>query len=200
MKKLTNEEIEIVTNSFIVNQKIYFDDDMSEEIIETFKRYKILNKIKDSLVIEIGCGNSPFCKKVECGSYIGIDLLISEKVVSKKERYIKNDALSFLKNQKNNSAIIVSFGVFNKEIMRGLIYKNRSLIQLRERYIQELVDKLAGVKNYKFIDDKDYNLCNIGSSNYKQEYKPHDLTTIINGMQVNNYIVQPWQFLIVEKE
>lgn len=69
-----------------------------------------------------------------------------------------------------------------------------------QKYIQGLIDKLVGVKNYKFINDKDYDPSNIGSINYKQEYKPHDLTTIVDGMQINNYIVQPWQFLIIEKE
>jgi len=68
-----------------------------------------------------------------------------------------------------------------------------------QEYILKLINELNGVNNYKLIEDGDYNPCNIGSSNYDKRDKPHDLTTIVNGMQVNNYIIQPWQVLIVEK-
>ena len=67
-------------------------------------------------------------------------------------------------------------------------------------YLSMIIDGLAGVKNYKFVEDKDYNLCNIGASNYKNGKEPNDLTVIVNGMQVNNYIIQPWHFLIIERK
>ena len=35
-------------------------------------------------------------------------------------------------------------------------------------------------------------------SNYV-DHKPEDLTTAINGIQLNVYILQPWKFVIVKK-
>lgn len=68
-----------------------------------------------------------------------------------------------------------------------------------QEYILSLINKLDGVESYELIEDKDYNPSNIGSSNYEEEREPHDLTSIVDGMQVNNYIIQPWEFLIIEK-
>ena len=69
-----------------------------------------------------------------------------------------------------------------------------------KEYVLSIISKFKGVRKIRLIEDKDYNPSNIGNSNYKKEHKPHDLTSIVNEMQVNNYIIQPWQFLIVEKE
>ncbi|MFA5039021.1 MAG: methyltransferase domain-containing protein [Candidatus Omnitrophota bacterium] len=68
-----------------------------------------------------------------------------------------------------------------------------------EEYVLKLVHHLRGVKKYRLFEDKDYKPERIGSSNYKDGKRPHDLTVIVNGMQVNNYIIQPWKFLIIEK-
>jgi len=67
-------------------------------------------------------------------------------------------------------------------------------------YLLRLIRKLDRVKEVKFVEDKDFNPRNIGISNWKNGQKPFDLTGIVNGMQVNNYIMLPWQFLILEKE
>jgi hypothetical protein len=70
-----------------------------------------------------------------------------------------------------------------------------------EDYMRSLIEGLSGVKDYKLFEDKDFNEGNLGdTSNYVGNAAPHDLTTIINGMQVNNYIIQPWQFLLIEKK
>lgn len=69
-----------------------------------------------------------------------------------------------------------------------------------QEYMTRLIRKLDAVQTHKFIEDKDYDPRNIGASNYKEGREPHDLTSIIDGMQVNNYVIQPWQFLIIEKE
>lgn len=68
-----------------------------------------------------------------------------------------------------------------------------------QEYILRLINNLGGVKKYRLIEDKDYNPNNIGNSNDKRGKKPHNMTVIVNGMQVNNYIIQPWKFLIIEK-
>ena len=69
-----------------------------------------------------------------------------------------------------------------------------------EQYIETIINNLANVKKFKLIIDNNFNPDNIGEANYKVGEKPYDLTTIVNGMQVNNYIIQPWQFLIIEKK
>ncbi len=66
-------------------------------------------------------------------------------------------------------------------------------------YMVRLINELKGVKRWRLIDDKDYDPKNIGAANYKNAKKPHDLTIVVSGMQINNYIVQPWKFLIIEK-
>lgn len=66
-------------------------------------------------------------------------------------------------------------------------------------YIESIIENLPDVKNYTFFDDYDYNVKNIGEVNYQNKENPEDLTTIIDGMQVCNYIIQPWCFLIIEK-
>lgn len=68
-----------------------------------------------------------------------------------------------------------------------------------QEYMLKLINKLGRVKNYRFIEDKDYWPGNLGYPNYKKQKAPPDLTLISNGMQINNYIIQPWQFLIIEK-
>ncbi|MDD5679954.1 MAG: class I SAM-dependent methyltransferase [Candidatus Omnitrophica bacterium] len=69
-----------------------------------------------------------------------------------------------------------------------------------QEYISRLAGNLGGVKKYRLIEDKDYNPDNIGRSGDAKEKKSHNMTVIVNGMQVNNYIIQPWKFLIIEKE
>ena len=68
-----------------------------------------------------------------------------------------------------------------------------------QEYILRLISNLGSIKKYRLIEDKDYNPNNIGNSNNEREKKPHNMTVVVNGMQVNNYIIQPWKFLIIEK-
>lgn len=69
-----------------------------------------------------------------------------------------------------------------------------------EKYIESLVHGFKRVKEYKLFPDLEFVVANIGHTNYKDKIAPHDLTTIINGMQVNNYIILPWQILIITKQ
>lgn len=67
-------------------------------------------------------------------------------------------------------------------------------------YMTSLVKRLTGVKEFKLIKDDNFDPDNIGSVNYIGcSSKPRNMTTVIQGMQVNNYIIEPWCFLIVEK-
>jgi ubiquinone/menaquinone biosynthesis C-methylase UbiE len=48
-------------------------------------------------------------------------------------------------------------------------------------------------------DDRDFDPKNFGGTeNYLNE-KPHDLTTMLNGYQLNNYVLEPWKFVIIKK-
>lgn len=65
-------------------------------------------------------------------------------------------------------------------------------------YIKSLIKK-QNLKSYELIDDNNYN-----SEVFKPEKnwagKPlKDLTSIIDGKQINGYIIQPWKFIILEK-
>jgi len=66
-------------------------------------------------------------------------------------------------------------------------------------YFTKVISKLEGVKDYNFEMDTNWNPKNLGSVNYDKNNNPLDLTTVVNGMQVNNYIIEPWQFLTLLK-
>jgi len=68
-----------------------------------------------------------------------------------------------------------------------------------EDYLKTILSKL-GVKDYSFKDDQDYDPSAFGIESNYLSTKPDDLTSIINGVQLNVYILQPWKFLIIKKE
>ncbi len=68
-------------------------------------------------------------------------------------------------------------------------------------YVEQLASQLAGVKKVQIIRDVDYNPSQLGEAvqaNY-QNPRAMDLTKVLNGLQVNNYIILPWSFVIIEK-
>ncbi|MCF6154432.1 MAG: class I SAM-dependent methyltransferase [Candidatus Brocadia sp.] len=67
-------------------------------------------------------------------------------------------------------------------------------------YIEGLIRKLSNVKEYTFIEDNSFNPDKIVNSKNCYQKVPHNLTTVVNGMQANNYIIQPWKFVIIEKK
>jgi ubiquinone/menaquinone biosynthesis C-methylase UbiE len=69
-----------------------------------------------------------------------------------------------------------------------------------QTYIQSVLSKLPGVKSVSFAPDHDYDPANLISSISDYAETPKDITKIMNGLQVNNYIIQPWMFVILEKE
>lgn len=69
-----------------------------------------------------------------------------------------------------------------------------------EKYVASLIEKLPGVTSFTITPDNDFSAENFKRDTTYQQDKPHDLTTVINGMQINNYIIQPWAFVVVGKE
>ena len=68
-----------------------------------------------------------------------------------------------------------------------------------ESYIRAVLDRIPEIKSVRFISDHDYDPANLVSSISDYAETPKDITKIMNGLQVNNYIIQPWMFVIVEK-
>ena len=61
--------------------------------------------------------------------------------------------------------------------------------------------KPGGTAVFEIIEDTFFDPGKIGAVNYDQDDSvPHDLTTIVNGMQVNHNIILPWKFLLIHKE
>ncbi len=71
-----------------------------------------------------------------------------------------------------------------------------------ERFLRGFISSIPGVKRVSFEADHDFNPENIGAHEYENGGRdiPVNLTRIINGMQVNNYIIEPWGFILIEKE
>jgi len=69
-----------------------------------------------------------------------------------------------------------------------------------ENFLKKLLGNLKRVKKVNLFTDNYFNPKNIGNINYKNRKKPKDLTTIVDGMQVNNYIIYPWKIIILEKK
>ncbi len=69
-----------------------------------------------------------------------------------------------------------------------------------ERYVTQLLDQNDSVANFEFIYDMDFKEQNINASVTAYKEEPSNATKVVNGLQVNNYIIQPWQFVIIEKK
>ncbi len=68
-----------------------------------------------------------------------------------------------------------------------------------EGYIRSILDSHKGINNYEIRDDVDFDLDAFGTKANYLDDKPDDLTTAINGIQLNVYILQPWKFIIIKK-
>lgn len=71
-----------------------------------------------------------------------------------------------------------------------------------EKYVTGLVNSLPGVKRLSMVYDLDFNPGNIGENEYREANVevPFNVTRVMNGIQVNQYILQPWQYIIIEKK
>ena len=65
-----------------------------------------------------------------------------------------------------------------------------------EAYCRDILSAYPNM-DIKIVDDNDYDPAAFGdSSNYISE-RPSDLTTTLNGIQLNEYVLQPWKFVIL---
>ena len=65
-------------------------------------------------------------------------------------------------------------------------------------YIESLLLKNK-IEKFEFIEDTDFKSEAFNSSENFVGQKPDNLTVVLNGMQLNTYIIQPWTFLIIQK-
>lgn len=68
-----------------------------------------------------------------------------------------------------------------------------------EDYLKSIFSNYPDIK-FSILDDMDYNFKSFGDQLNYVNTKPDDLTSIINGIQLNVYVLQPWKFVIIEKK
>lgn len=69
-----------------------------------------------------------------------------------------------------------------------------------ENYVRSVLSALPGVAQISIMPDHDYDPKNISRSEGDYKDLPKDITTTLNGLQINHYIILPWSFVIVEKQ
>ena len=71
-------------------------------------------------------------------------------------------------------------------------------------YIEKIIQSLNGVKQYKIFSDLDFDENNLGLENFEDlEYSDHEnkfVTESLSGMQVASYLIQPWSYVVIERE
>jgi ubiquinone/menaquinone biosynthesis C-methylase UbiE len=69
-----------------------------------------------------------------------------------------------------------------------------------EAYVRWIIGTLPGASNVSIEPDWDFDAKAIGTDQWPDKNKPADLTQIMNGWQLNNYVLQPWCFLRVTRK
>lgn len=64
-------------------------------------------------------------------------------------------------------------------------------------YVERILSERSDVKDVHFVEDRDFSEENILRA--EKDASTYNATTIINGRQVNGYILQPWMFVHIEK-
>jgi len=135
MERLTQEEIDKARSSWLDDTHSWLDLFIDKEVLQPY-----FKKLNDHRIIEIGPAKNPIRNFSQCKEYLGIEPN-KKNVPDNSEDYIITDALSFLNNQHNNSAVIVSFGVVANNVLNSNIY-NRDVA---EAYIKEMADEIKRV-------------------------------------------------------
>lgn len=104
-----------------------------EIVLEDNKLSHYFSDLKNHRVVEIGPGNNSITKHYKCKEYIVAD------------GHYPNDGLSILKKEKDNSAVVISFGVIDDDILKDKLTRARE--GLSTRYINELVKEIRRVMN-----------------------------------------------------
>ena len=65
-------------------------------------------------------------------------------------------------------------------------------------YIESILVK-NGIQKFHFFEDKDFRSDAFNTNENYIDERPDNLTVVLNGMQVNTYLIQPWSFIVIEK-
>jgi len=71
-----------------------------------------------------------------------------------------------------------------------------------EKYLANILNQHKDVAGFSFSEDRDFDETKLGSKEYEDSGNevPINVTKVVDGMQINQYIIQPWQFLIITKK
>ena len=103
-------------------------------------------KLRDYRVIEIGPGRVPITDYWACKEYIGVEPNIP---LAEMDNYVEEDGLTFLKKQKDSSAVIVSIGVLDEDVLCPFFSIRGGDTSLHQKYIGELIEEIKRV-SYPF--------------------------------------------------
>ena len=88
--------------------------------------------LKEHRVIKIGPGHNPVNRHYPCGQYIAA------------EASGGGDGLTVLRKEGDKSAVVVSFGVFDRAVIGGIV-PPRNVAPLIDRYLHQLVEEVRRV-------------------------------------------------------
>lgn len=138
--KLTSREIWKLRNyHFLHSDTSWIDGLINSDLKYDNRLSSYFSQLKDYDVIEIGPGKRPLNKIFRCKSYRGVQSWYPE---DEKLGYIIDDGLSFLRKQPESSSVVVSFGVWDEDIL-GV--SNECRKGLATRYIKELSEEAMRV-------------------------------------------------------
>lgn len=66
-------------------------------------------------------------------------------------------------------------------------------------YIERLCSKYSGLDKLSIAPDLDFSPQALSAKTWPSGKKPPNITNVINGLQVNGYIVQPWAFIRADR-
>lgn len=142
---LTSEEIETLRGeeSWMPGNITFLNgylDSRKDGELKPFLEY-----VRDHHVIEIGPGGHPLNKFVKCGSYIGVQPFEYHVPGIGAENYVIEDGLTYLRNLPDNSAVVVSFGVMDEDVLNYTPTSEASRKGLPSRYMKELAQEIRRV-------------------------------------------------------
>lgn len=140
MNKLSPLEIKALENNWMGG-----NSPCAEGFIKNLILKPYLEKLREYDVIEIGPGGDPINLHYQCKSYTGVQPHECYVPEIGWERYILEDGLSYLRKQANSSAVIISFGVMDVDVLKyGDIFgKNQN----NEKYMRELSEEIKRVSS-----------------------------------------------------
>lgn len=140
MNKLSSLEIKALENNWMGG-----NCPCANGMIENIFLKPYFEKLREYDVIEIGPGGNPINLHYQCKNYTGVQPHECDVPEIGGERFILEDGLSYLRKQANSSAIIISFGVMDVDVLKyGDIFgKNQN----NEKYMKELSEEIKRVSN-----------------------------------------------------